>query len=411
MLGKTKILIVGAGKGGKALIELFYASQTVDIVGVVDINRAAPGIQLAEKLNIPTASDYRDFINKEGFDEIFNSTGSDEIQEDLIKAKPAGVEVIGGHSAKLIWDFIEERKKIEEQQRILIKEFNERQVLLEKQKREVEDSRRAIKNVAEDLMQSKQKLQEMQDQFIQAEKLSAVGRLASGVAHEVKNPLAIILQGVNFLENKVPSSEKGSLEILAMLKDNIKRADKIISGLLDFSKSTHLNLQPEDINSVLSSSLALVKNKFKVEHIEVVEEIKPDMPKVLIDRNKIEQVFINILINAIQAMPEGGKIIIRSYDKELSEIRNGVGKRAGDHFRVGERVAIIEFEDTGMGISEEDMKKIFDPFFTTKGPGGGTGLGLSVSQNILHMHKGLIFAESQLGKGTKITIILKIARR
>jgi len=135
------------------------------------------------------------------------------------------------------------------------------------------------------------------------------------------------------------------------------------------------------------------------------------MPKVLVDKNKIEQVCVNILLNASQAMPEGGKIIIRSYDKQLEEIKNGIGKRGEDHFRVGEKAVVVEFEDTGIGISEENLRKIFDPFFTTKGPKGGTGLGLSVSRNILHMHKGLIYAESQVGKGTKLTIILKITRR
>ena len=98
-------------------------------------------------------------------------------------------------------------------------------------------------------------------------------------------------------------------------------------------------------------------------------------------------------------------------DKQFEEIKNGIGNRDEDHFRVGEKAVIVEFEDTGIGISKENIRKIFDPFFTTKGPKGGTGLGLSVSRNILHMHKGLISAESQVGKGTKLTIILKTTER
>jgi len=139
-------------------------------------------------------------------------------------------------------------------------------------------------------------------------------------------------------------------------------------------------------------------------------ETKKDIPKVLADKNKLEQVFINILLNAVQSMPRGGKIIIRSYDKQLEEVKNGIGRRKEDYFQVGEKVVIVEIEDTGVGIPEENLKKIFDPFFTTKGPTGGAGLGLSVTRNIITMHKGLIDIESQTGKGTKVIITLKIAK-
>ncbi|MFA6280911.1 MAG: PAS domain S-box protein [Candidatus Omnitrophota bacterium] len=111
MTEKTKIFIVGAGKGGRALIELFFKSETIEIIGVVDINEDVPGMKLARELNIPTSSDYRKFINQKGLTQIFNSTGSDKVQEELVRAKPAGVEVIGGNSAKIIWEIIEEHKK------------------------------------------------------------------------------------------------------------------------------------------------------------------------------------------------------------------------------------------------------------------------------------------------------------
>ncbi len=267
------------------------------------------------------------------------------------------------------------------------------------------------KKMDESLKAAYTSLQETQGQLIQAEKLTAVGELASGVAHEVRNPLGIILQGVNYLENRISAKEEDIVETLAMLKDSVSRADKIINGLLDFSRATTLSLQPEDINSILESSLGLVRNQFKIENIEIARELKSDLPEVLADKNKLEQVFVNLFLNAIQAMPEGGKIIIRSYDKQLEEAKNGIGKLIKDNFRVGEQAVIVEFEDTGIGIPEENMKKIFDPFFTTKGPRGGTGLGLSVSRNILQMHKGLIYAQSQVGKGTKITVILKTAGR
>jgi len=320
------------------------------------------------------------------------------------------------------WETVEEiQREITERKRaqeLLQRAYADLEIRIQERTRELTKSNDLLKIeisehqlAQEELKKAYIKLRETQDQLIQTEKLNAVGLLASGVAHEVRNPLGIIIQGVNYLETRISSKEEDIFEVLAMLKDSVKRADKIINALLDFSRAASLNLKPEDINSILENSLSLVKNQFKFEDIEIVRELKTDIPKVLVDKNKIEQVCINMLLNAAQAMHEGGKIIIRSYDKQLEEIKNGIGKRGEEHFRVGEKAVIVEFENTGIGISEENIRKIFDPFFTTKGPRGGTGLGLSVSRNILHMHKGLIYAESQVGKGTKITIILKIAGR
>ncbi|MDD5692076.1 MAG: PAS domain-containing protein [Candidatus Omnitrophica bacterium] len=254
-------------------------------------------------------------------------------------------------------------------------------------------------------------LQNTHEMLVQAEKMTAVGQLASGVAHEVRNPLGIMLQGVNYLESRLSNSQEDISETLATLKESVRRADKIIDGLLDFSRFTKLELQQEDINSILENSLVLVRNQFKVENIEIIKELKSGLPGVLADKNKLEQVFINVLLNAVQAMPKGGRITIRSYEKKLGDDKNDTGKIVRDNFRIGEQVVIAEFEDTGIGIPEENIGKIFDPFFTTKGPKSGTGLGLSVSRNILQMHKGLIYAESRYGKGTKITVILKTAGR
>jgi len=320
------------------------------------------------------------------------------------------------------WEMVEklqrgitERKRAQE---LLQRAYADLEIRIQERTRELTKSNEILKIevserqlAQEELKKAYIKLSETQDQLIQAEKLNAVGLLASGVAHEVRNPLGIIIQSVNYLEKKISPKEEDNFEVLGMIKDSVKRADTIINALLDFSRASSQKLQPEDINPILENSLSLVKNQFKFDNIEIVSELNTDIPKVLVDKNKIEQVFINILLNAVQAMPKGGKIIIRSYDKQLEEIKNGTGKREKDHFRVGEKAVIVEFEDTGIGIPEEHMRKIFDPFFTTKGPRGGTGLGLSVSRNILHMHKSLIYAESQVGKGTKISIILKIAGR
>ena len=251
------------------------------------------------------------------------------------------------------------------------------------------------------------KIKETQAQLVQSEKLKAIGQLASGVAHEIRNPLGIIMQGVNYLKKKIPVNGKNDLEVVGAIKESIERADKIVNGILDFSRMTDLNLQLEDINSVLENSLNLIGNQLKLKNIEIVNQLNLKLPKVLVDKNKIEQVFINILMNSIQSMSAGGNIVVRSYSGQLDNKQIQASINADENFKVNDLVVTVEIIDTGIGISDENQKKIFDPFFTTKDPGSGTGLGLPISLNILKMHKSLIWIESQPGKGTKAGIVFK----
>ncbi|MDD5505475.1 MAG: ATP-binding protein [Candidatus Omnitrophica bacterium] len=244
---------------------------------------------------------------------------------------------------------------------------------------------------AKELRIAYDELKEMQDKLTQMEKLKAIGQLASGVAHDIRNPLGIIIQGVSYLEQLIPSAEKEQLETLSMIMDSAQRADGIVASLLDFSRGTKLELRPEDIHSILESCLNLVKAELK--HVKVTRQIQEGLPKVPVDKNKLMQVFINLFMNAAHAMPENGELIIRCFLKKAEE------------------AIIVEIEDTGTGIPEENLKRIFDPFFTTKGPGKGTGLGLSVSQNIINLHKGLMEINSQVGKGTKVSVALKISKQ
>ncbi len=267
---------------------------------------------------------------------------------------------------------------------------------------EVESKRASELKIAYD------ELKEIQDELLQSEKLSAIGQLASGVAHEVRNPLGIIMQGVAYLEQIISPEAKEPRETLSIVKESAQRADKIVISLLDFSRATKLELHPEHIAPIVENSLNLVKAEFK--NIKVVREIQEDLPKVLVDKNKLTQVFVNLFINAVHAMPEAGKLTIRSFVRQLEETRKDIGRRLDDYFEVGEKVVVVEIEDTGMGISEENLKRVFDPFFTTKGPGRGTGLGLSVTRNIIIMHKGLIEIESQVKKGTRVIITLRISK-
>jgi len=261
---------------------------------------------------------------------------------------------------------------------------------------------------AAELKMAYDELKEMQDKLIQSEKLKAIGQLASGVAHEMRNPIGIIMQGVAYLEQIISPEAKEPRETLSIVKDSAQRADRIVISLLDFSRATKLELHPEYIGSILKSSLNLVKTELK--NIAVVWEIQEDLPKVLVDKNKLTQVFINLFMNAIHAMPEAGKLTIRSFVKQLEETRNSIDERPDYSSESGEKVVVVEIEDTGIGISEENLERIFDPFFTTKGQGKGTGLGLSISRNIIIMHKGLMEVKSQLNKGTRVLITLRISK-
>lgn len=271
--------------------------------------------------------------------------------------------------------------------------------------RDITERKQAEKNLEEAYV----KLKETQAQLIQAEKMEAIGRLASGVAHEVKNPLEILLQGVNYLEGKIPKKEKKTLEIVQMMKNNIMRADKIVRSVLEFSRSGELSLKSEDINKVLETALDLVRYKINTSNIEIIRELSSGLPGILIDKNKIEQVFVNLLLNALESMPDGGKLLLRSYRVRLKWPRHVSGRRLADYLGFKNDAVVIEIEDTGCGIPEENKKKLFEPFFTTKTAKEGTGLGLSVSKNIIELHKGIIDIESSLGKGSKARIFLRRA--
>jgi signal transduction histidine kinase/HAMP domain-containing protein len=263
--------------------------------------------------------------------------------------------------------------------------------------------------IREALEKSLAELKQTQEMMVQVAKLGAVGQLASGVAHEVKNPLGIILQGISYLENKLAGSENDTREVLEMMKEGIGRADKIINGLLDFSKSTKLDFKQEDINSVLESSLNLAQVSSRFAGVQIVRQMAKGLPKIKIDKNKMEQVFINVLVNAAQAMENKGTITIRSFIKKMERPEKSRINKDVEYFSAGEDALIVEIEDSGIGISEENLKKIFDAFFSTKGPRGGAGLGLGICLSIVDMHKGLIDVESKLGAGTKVTITLKLA--
>jgi PAS domain S-box-containing protein len=260
------------------------------------------------------------------------------------------------------------------------------------------------------LRRSHEELKSAQLQLIQAEKMESIGTLAAGVAHEVKNPLAILMMGVNYLAKKLPASEENLALVLKEMREAIARADSITRGLLDFSAERQLVVKSQDLNELIEDTLPLVRHELGQNHIRLIKQVAAKLPAVAVDKNKIQQVFVNLFMNAIHAMPNGGTLTVRTFTKQLTETSHSEGARKVAGFWVGETAVVAEVEDTGTGIPEPDMAKIFDPFFTTKPTGVGTGLGLPVSKKIIELHGGLLDIKNKREGGVRVTIMLKIQR-
>jgi len=222
-------------------------------------------------------------------------------------------------------------------------------------------------------------------QLYNSEKLAAVGQLAAGIAHELGNALAIIGGSVqSLLKNHRGSSP--SREYLEVILRNVTTADRIIRSLLSFARPREPSFSPTDITQVLEGTCLLLKGELAKHHISLFRHFSPDVPLLMADAEQIQQVFLNLLLNAIQAMPEGGSITLTTtFDSETESVR-------------------VKIKDTGGGIPQENFNRIFDPFFTTKPK--GTGLGLSVSYRFVRAHGGNIYVMSPEGKGTTFIVSL-----
>jgi signal transduction histidine kinase len=237
-------------------------------------------------------------------------------------------------------------------------------------------------------------LEKEQEQLIQSRKIASIGTLTAGIAHEINNPinnLSLILESL--LEDGISMEPAERQRLYQEAMDQADRTSDIVKNLLEFSRAGHLKVEEIDLEEIVDKTTRLVTNEMKLNHIEFHKEIKGGLSMARLDRGGLQQVLLNLFMNSIQAMEKGGKLTVRIGPAEIpTEVR-------------------IDVMDNGPGIASENLSQIFDPFFTTKKEGVGTGLGLSVSYNIIKKNKGRMEVQSKPGEGTCFSIILPLSSR
>jgi two-component system cell cycle sensor histidine kinase PleC len=287
---------------------------------------------------------------------------------------------------------ITERKRAEQE----LHEKNERLDAQNEELRATEEELQSAKEQLEERVKERtaeleatnKELIEAQEQLVRSEKLAAIGQLAGGVGHELRNPLGAIKNAVYYVREKVAKNGLGQkeprvMEFLDIVDDEINASNKIISDLLGFSRVGKSSVSPTRIEKVIEDALSYVPIP---ENIELIKKLDTELPQVEVDSDQIRQVLVNLVTNATQAMPEGGKLTLTA--------------------RQSESFLEVKVSDTGNGIPGDTIAKIFDPLFTTKAK--GIGLGLAVCRTIIERHQGQIEAESEVGKGTTFTVKLRL---
>ncbi|MBN1190227.1 MAG: hypothetical protein JXA46_10775 [Dehalococcoidales bacterium] len=239
-----------------------------------------------------------------------------------------------------------------------------------------------------------EQLEKTQKQLIQVEKMNALGQLSASIAHEINNPLAGVLVYTQLLQKLIKSgtmNRENALEILGKMELALNHSSKLVRNLLDFARQSPPDLKTVYISQVIDQSIALVGHQAQLTKVKVIREEDSSLPAVKGDFSQLQQVFINLIVNAIQAMPEGGELRIKS---SLSE----------------RGLIMVEIQDSGYGIPPENMDKLFTPFFSTKDAVKGVGLGLAVSYGIIKRHGGSIEVRSKVGKGSVFTVYLPVYR-
>lgn len=266
----------------------------------------------------------------------------------------------------------------------IFRDITERKLLEE----EREQQRMELGKRIRELRHAYEELKSLQNQLLQAEKMASIGLLASSLAHELDTPLATISGYCELLAEAI--QDENFLGRIKTISEQVIKCQKTIRNLLDFSRKSNYERKLCNIHHLINSILSLVEHRLIIHKIRLHKTFDDQIPPLLVDGNQIQQVILNLVNNAVDALPQGGDVFIETrVNKEEKSVE-------------------IIFEDNGIGISDEHRKYIFSPFFTTKEPGKGTGLGLSICKNIILAHNGKIALESRVGNGTKFFISLPL---
>ncbi len=295
----------------------------------------------------------------------------------ILKLKDGAGEIAKGNLEHLVE--VSAKDEIGE----LGRSFNRMALSLKEHRKELEEANLSLKSRNDEL-------KELHKELIRSERMAAVGELAAGLSHEIDNPIGVILGFAELLLEDMPADDPRREDLVTILEES-KRCKRIVRGLLDFSRPPVLGVVPTQVNEVIRRTVHAARSQRIFKAVEVALDLSPEIPEIAADPDRLRQVFMNLLLNAVQAMPEGGKIVVSTgYDKDGGLIK-------------------ASFADTGTGIPQEDQEKVFEPFFTTKRPGEGTGLGLAICARLLEEHGGTVEVQSEPGKGSVFTVTLPVA--
>jgi signal transduction histidine kinase len=261
----------------------------------------------------------------------------------------------------------------------------------ENQALQLQEALQELENLQQELLARVSAQQAAEARLIQTTKLAAVGEMAAGVAHELNNPLTTVVGFSELVSESLPADSPQRADMVIVLKE-ARRARDVVRRLLDFSRQSETLRVKADLNELIRDVLSLMQHMFHINGVTITTLYDEKLPWVLIDRNQLKQVFLNLFHNALNAMPEGGELSIETQQTT----------------RYNSPFASVGIKDNGTGISSENLTRIFEPFFTTRAGQGGTGLGLSVTYGIISEHGGAIEVESNPGKGSTFTVFLPL---
>lgn len=329
----TKVAILGAGRGGTALLELLHQIRTIEIVGIADRNPAAPGLRRARELHVPVVEGIEDLVGSHGTMVVMDVTGDPAMEGTLHKQVTPGTDILSGSASRLLWELVQHENKL-------------------------------------------------QTELLHADKLAGIGSFAAGIAHDINNPLQLIL---GLAENLREEEDLGTVREQAQdIIEAVRRTTAICRDLTSYSRRasfTQHSMVP--VNTKLDEALRIARYAVALHDIDVHKNYAPELA-VKGNPDELLHVFVNLITNAVQAMDRGGTLTLES------GVVNGA--------------TVVRVSDTGCGIPAEFQDKIFEPFFTTKPPGKGTGLGLYNIKNVIHHMRGTIGVDSQIGTGSTFTL-------